>query len=220
MTGVQPLGPAVKLLLHELGVQNAHLPKAFRPLVLGELLAALPVVHLLEAPKEIEDALVWNLVATWLAKDPQGQAFVAGTRRSSGAQRLIAMRGGVPLEAVRLRKLAPKQHEKVEATAGGLDTAPVIALTTASVAWKACWTMCAGLQRWRALATSSWPTSAGPSGVEPIGRNDLNSPKKRSATLPRPPISPAWPFWRMTWRARWSASSGRSLASPTSCGLT
>jgi hypothetical protein len=124
--GVHPLGPAVRLVLTELGVDLAIRQEAAQPPVLLGLLApAMPCVFIKTAVAMIE-TVAWNLVAEWLNVPQQGHAYVAAKSRSRGAESLLAIRSDVPLKVVQQRKLTDDQRAMLAATSGGLDAAPVI----------------------------------------------------------------------------------------------
>jgi hypothetical protein len=124
--GVHPLGPAVRLVLHELGVDvaMAHEP-AQPPVLLGLLAPAMPCVYIKTTVAMVE-TVAWNLVAEWLTVPQQGHAYVAAKSRSRGAESLLAIRSEVSLKDVRERRLTDDLRAMLAATSGGLDAAPVI----------------------------------------------------------------------------------------------
>jgi hypothetical protein len=124
--GVHPLGPAVRLVLHELGVDVAMAQEpAQPPVLLGLLAPAMPCVFIKTTVAMVE-TVAWNLVAEWLTVPQQGHAYVAAKSRSRGAETLLAIRSEVSLKAVQQLKLTEEQGAILAATCGGLDAAPVI----------------------------------------------------------------------------------------------
>lgn len=122
-TGLNPLGPAIRARLAELDVapHGSAQPPAGSPLpppVLGHC-------QVIDVPDAHRVAAAWQVVESWTAAGNSGHVLMAASR-SDGANRMLALRSGVPLLNMHRGEVADSDLAQLAATADGLDALPVL----------------------------------------------------------------------------------------------